>query len=369
MASSSAHIAEPRRPRHLLGCDPINLKPEINRLGNAARDSAGRRLRPDAGLMVAGVISYPVPRAELATSDDWRTYLEWRNACVEWLTRQFRQSLRSIVEHEDEAFRHIHAFMLPDLAPDGQMNWALAHPARHARVTAAHKGENKTGQNAAYIAVVTALADDFHDSVSRHFGHSRITVRRDRRSRGHHLEIRTYQQRLEDATGQIVLLSRERDELLAALAERRTVLDNRVHESAEGILSHLAQRLDALPVGSRAAAEIEDLLQIAGGLRRLALAGHSEAMEVTESGPASSGSDQNYDPGDEGLALSDPPILGYRDWGDDDDPRPDLELDVDHHDDDPDPEAPSDADFPGDRDDDSDYGDHLERFEDVDREG
>lgn len=321
LAPSSAHIEEPRQPRRLLGFDPVDLRPEIDRLAYMARDSRGRRLRTDAGLMIAGVISYPVLRSEIASPDDWLTYLEWRKASVEWLTRQFGQSLKSIVEHEDEAYRHIHAFMLPDLAPDGQMDWTIAHPARHARVAAAQKGRNKTEQNAAYIAAVRALADDFHDTVSRHFGHDRVTVRRDRRSRTHHLEIQTYQQRVDDAVRQIDLLARERDALLAALAD--------------------------------------------GDAGRLPLAGHSDALKVLEI--------QLFSLGDSGsgedLPLSDPPAGASWDWGGDDDPRPDVDLDVDCHDDDPDPEAPDAHHVPGDRDDDPDYGDQIERFEDVDPEG
>lgn len=315
MAQSSAHIEEPRQPRRLLGCDPVDLKPEIDKLANMARDSKGRRLRADAGLMIAGVISYPMLRTELVSSGDWLTYLDWRKASVDWFTRQFGQSLKSIVDHEDEAYRHIHAFMLPDLAPDGQMDWALAHPARHARVTAAQNGRNKTEQNAAYIAAVRALADDFHDTVSRHFGHDRVTVRRDRRSRAHHLEISTYQQRVDDAARQIDLLARERDELLAAL------------------------RL--------------------GGAGRPA--GHSEVPKVFEIGLTSlddSGSSEDEFPLSERFAEE------SSDWGGDDDRRADVDLD-----DDRDPEAPQAVDCPGDSDDDPDYSDQIDRFEDVDPEG
>jgi hypothetical protein len=228
MASSSAHIADPRKPRLLFGCDPISLKPETERLGRAARDGRGRRLRSDAGLMVAAVISYPLPRDAFVDENDWLTYVEWRTAAIDWLTRQFGECLKSIVEHQDEAYRHLHAFVLPEQAPDGQLDWSIAHPGRHARVSAARKGGNKTRQNAAYVAAMKALADDFHENVSARFGHARVTVRRDRRSREHHLEIQSYRQRLDDAIRRIAKLTRERDELLAVLSERATDLGARM---------------------------------------------------------------------------------------------------------------------------------------------
>lgn len=187
--SSCQHIATPQRPNRLLGPDPLELIATAKALHAAARDSRGRKLSPRAGVLVAIVASYPIPRDEISNAADRQLYQTWLAATRDWLIAQFEDRLYTVLEHVDERQFHLHAYAFPGLDAKGQLDWTHCHPGRAARQMAARNGEKPSHQNQAYNKAMRALLDDYHRFVSAQFGHARVTTRRDRRSRAHHLEV------------------------------------------------------------------------------------------------------------------------------------------------------------------------------------
>lgn len=186
--TATTHILTPSPPRQMIGMTPLQVGSEVKKLATLARDSRGRKLRSDAHLIMCLVLSFP----DLMNSseNEAQRYEHWVRLTLQWLTDQFGQQLSGAVEHIDESYRHIHAFVLPAVALDGQLEWGQIHPGRSAKKSAALAGASKRDQDDAYVAAMKSLQDDFHQAVSQHFGHARVSVQRPRRMRSEHLLIR-----------------------------------------------------------------------------------------------------------------------------------------------------------------------------------
>ena len=206
LATASGHLQAPRPPNILYGLAPADLVSPVQHLIQQAKDSRGRSLRSDAGVLAATVISYPIPRLAVKTEAGLMQYQQWRTATLHWLMQQFPTTLMSVVEHIDESQLHLHAFLVPPLKPDGQLCWAECHPGRAARQVAADRGLNKTAQNFAYQAAMKSWQDDFHSSVSARFGHDRTGPLRERRRREEHLKLAKLERQLAEAQATIASL-------------------------------------------------------------------------------------------------------------------------------------------------------------------
>lgn len=194
--NSSQHIEVPQPPRALYGPEPTGLITEVRHLFAEAKDSLGRQLRSDAGVLVGMVISYPIARSEVVTTETNATYRAWETTTLAWLKSRFPTTLRSVVQHQDETHLHLHAFLLPRLMPDGQLNWAGCHPGISARQSSARRGETKTTQNFRYIESMRGMQDDFFETVSIRFSHYRTGPLRERRSRAEHMKLRSLEKEL-----------------------------------------------------------------------------------------------------------------------------------------------------------------------------
>lgn len=186
--SATGHLSAPMPPRHLFGEPPLAIARDVRQLVKIAKDRGGRRLRSDAHLLMCAVASFPVPRHEVMRAG--QEYALWLELVMAWLKTQFGSHLAGVVEHEDEAHLHIHAFILPPVASDGQIQWNSVHPGRQSKKIAAEAGASARGQDEAYIAAMKVFQDGFHQAVSSRFDHARFATRRERRPRAHHLRIR-----------------------------------------------------------------------------------------------------------------------------------------------------------------------------------
>ena len=70
------HVPRPRPPILLHGPSLAELEAEIGTIHARSTDAAGRRLRKDASVLLAGVASYPRGGMEYIGSDDTRIPLE-----------------------------------------------------------------------------------------------------------------------------------------------------------------------------------------------------------------------------------------------------------------------------------------------------
>lgn len=181
---ATGHLTHPEPPTQLFGVSPVDAgRIALERLADAL-DSRGRRLRSDAAAMVAAVASYPVPRSIVMDPSDptqMTTYLRWRSLTEAWMQERFGDTLESIVEHTDESFLHVHGYAVPKLGDDRRLQLDSIHPGRAAVSAAIQAGQAKGRQQAIYKAAMKALQDDFHTSVSVHFGHERAGPKRRRK--------------------------------------------------------------------------------------------------------------------------------------------------------------------------------------------
>jgi len=211
------HIRYPAEPKLLFGISPIAAGEEAAARADRAVDAAGRRLRMDGVALIAGVVSYPMEKeavdAMLGSSDYYRF---WKHTVMEWLQAVFGEHLRSVVEHVDERWYHLHFYCVPPLGEDRRLRVDLVHPGRRAKAEAAARGASKPDQDRAYREGMRAFQDRFHAEVSREFGHQRVGPRRRRLAR----EARLLQRNAEDERRR---LREEADhEMAAAEAKARS---------------------------------------------------------------------------------------------------------------------------------------------------
>jgi hypothetical protein len=152
-----------------------------------AKDRRGRCLRCNGVVLAAGVVTYPLPVADMGGFvSDYDVYHLWVRRTLEWLLTQHGASLVSVVEHADEGHLHLHFFTLPEIGPNGRLKFELAHAGRRAVNAAIERGRTPAAQEAAYVNAMIAYQDSYHRDVSKFFGHDRFGPRRKRVERAVH---------------------------------------------------------------------------------------------------------------------------------------------------------------------------------------
>jgi hypothetical protein len=181
------HVRYPQEPRLLYGISPMEVGQKALRLSHMAKDRRGRRLRCNGVVLAAGVVTYPIPVAAMGQFvSDYDTYSLWVSRTLEWLLTQHGASLVSVVEHTDEGHLHLHYFTLPQIGPNGRLNFDLAHAGRHALNAAIERGRTPAARQAAYVNAMIDYQDGYHRDVSKFFGHDRYGPRRKRVERALH---------------------------------------------------------------------------------------------------------------------------------------------------------------------------------------
>lgn len=217
------HIQHPAEPRLLYGETLEEIAAAAKLISMQARDTKGRRLRRDGVVLIAGVVTYPVPRADMTGSIAEREFYEhWRTETVEWLVNSSDIAVRSIVEHTDEDYPHVHFFGLPMLTADFRLNFDAVHPGRKSAGEAAARGACRPAVRSAYVAAMVDWQDNYHRHVSARFGHQRLGPRRKRVTRERHMAIRRTERESEKARADLELqymLARTPEEV-AALARQ-----------------------------------------------------------------------------------------------------------------------------------------------------
>jgi hypothetical protein len=173
----------------IFGISPIEAGRLAIERADQARDAGVRnwRLRRDGVALLAGVVSYPIPRILVDTDPvDQDVYRLWCRQTLEWLQRGFGDHLKSVVEHRDENFYHLHFFIVPTLGPGNRLNVNQLHPGRYAKVVAAAEGADHKNAERSYRQGMRKWQDEFHRDVSAFFGHDRYGPRRMRVSNRQH---------------------------------------------------------------------------------------------------------------------------------------------------------------------------------------
>lgn len=180
-----AHVPFPAEPNILYGISPVEAGRIAQERALQARSPSGkRRLYKNGVALLAGVVSYPTPRAMVADDPaEHDRYYAWVDATCAWLRAQFGAHLLSVVEHVDERHYHMHFYVVPTLGPDNRLNVNELHPGRRAKAAAQAEGADHIHAERAYRAGMRAWQDDYHHEVSSRFNHDRYGPRRARVSR------------------------------------------------------------------------------------------------------------------------------------------------------------------------------------------
>jgi hypothetical protein len=217
------HIKHPAEPRLLYGETLEEIAAAATLISMQARDTKGRRLRRDGVVLIAGVATHPVPRADMTGSIAEREFYEhWKAETIEWLVNSSDIAVRCIIEHTDEEYSHLHFFALPTLTADFRLNFDAVHPGRKGAGEAAARGACRAAVQSAYVAAMVGWQDNYHRHVSARFGHQRLGPRRQRVTRERHKAIRQTERESDKARADLELrymLARTPDEV-AALARQ-----------------------------------------------------------------------------------------------------------------------------------------------------
>lgn len=201
------HVPRPRPPILLHGPSLAELEAEIGAIHARSTDAAGRRLRKDASVLLAGVASYPRGGIE---------YGYWKQCTLEWLQIEFGEHLRTVVEHTDETHPHLHFYVVN---PDGG-NVKDLHPG----FRAAKGAQTPKEQRLAYNTAMRAFQDRFWEHVAGPSGLARLGPGRQRMSRAQWTRVKF------GLPAQAALLQRAR-EITRGTGERDRQLRSFAHKT------------------------------------------------------------------------------------------------------------------------------------------
>ena len=177
-----AHVPQPSPPKTLHGLEANQLlswwdnvlEPKAKSTMVSTTKLGRRRQRSDTPTLLVAVASYPGPPNE----SDLR-YVAWRNRVMVWAQGYYGVNLRSILEHTDEPYGHLH--IVVDF--DGRSVKPLMAGHR-AAMDAKDMGRNDAEQGAAYLRGCKQLQDAFWQAVGAPCNLARMSASpRPRRSR------------------------------------------------------------------------------------------------------------------------------------------------------------------------------------------
>ena len=168
--NATPHIEAPQPPILHFGVKPSVAMKEAAEWAEQAKDASGRKLRVDGLCIAAGVISFP------ADAEGWP---EYRNDAIEWLKKKYGDNLKSVVEHTDEAYPHIHFYVVPKIGE----RFDSVHDGYRAANEAKANGLKKGPQNTAYKKAMKGWQDELHAACGIKFGLARTGPKRQRLTR------------------------------------------------------------------------------------------------------------------------------------------------------------------------------------------
>lgn len=241
------HVETPHPPVIVFGTDPLDARDYAIAQAGMAQDAVGRRLKPDALIMVAGVASYPLPRAEVENDSEARvSYADWEARVLAFVQGEYGAQLRSVIRHEDEPFLHLHAIAVPNLQSEGRLRIADVHPGLAARYLARAAGASRDEQKSASDNAMRALQDRYFRQVCEPCGHARASKRRPRGTRS---DWRLSEAIRADADARLAEFSASVSRIIAERDAQITELRNFIGKRDEELRllrSHFDGQIDAL---------------------------------------------------------------------------------------------------------------------------
>ena len=156
------HVESPQKPRIVYGSDPRAALYVARINSQNIKDKSGKKMRKDAPILIAGVISYPA----IEMPEDFL------QDAIDWLREDphFGDRLVSVVLHEDESYAHLHFYV----APEEGVRIQYYHPALH-HLRFIEEKLDKQAYNDEYKRCMSRWQDSFYESVSKKHGLDRIS--------------------------------------------------------------------------------------------------------------------------------------------------------------------------------------------------
>jgi hypothetical protein len=178
------HVANAQQPLLIHGISPLRTCDALEGLASQACSANGNKLRKDARILLAGVMSYPERMNNMNTHPlKDPEFIDWLKQSRRFLREYFGDDFKSAVVHFDETHPHIHFYCHQDLGKDFTLNLKEIHPglAAEQELRTQLKRKPKKAELAnANSQGLSSFQDDFHAVVSQNFGHKRSTVKRKR---------------------------------------------------------------------------------------------------------------------------------------------------------------------------------------------
>ena len=218
---ATSHVAKPKPPKLIYG-NLNGVEEAAKEWAESATDTIGRKLRKDGLCLLAGVVS---------VADDFEDWENYKKRVLIFLRQEYGPRLRAVIEHEDEAHRHIHFFCVPRIGE----RFDLIHDGKAAILAAKQSGIKLKGDlNSAYRLAMTGLQQRFHTTCSVQFGLTRRGPGRRRLSRGEWVlerenakaiaeKIKVLESKVDSLERQNSKLEMERNNAQGALREFRVV--------------------------------------------------------------------------------------------------------------------------------------------------
>ena len=206
------HVDEPQAPTFLIGdADTVRaLAVEIDEKCERVKASKGRAVRKDAHVLLAGVASFPRSLQD-AEPETWAL---WESLTLAWLQGKYGDDLRAVLRHDDEAYPHLHFFVL---SRDPMTYDAKALHDGYAAVASSGVPSMTKEGGAVYNDAMRDFQSDYYAKVGHPCGLHRDGPRRVRKTRQQYK--REQRENRERVALDAAVLAAQADMLDAAAAE------------------------------------------------------------------------------------------------------------------------------------------------------
>lgn len=226
-AKSCKHVENVKKPIQLFGSIE-DVEKLCDDYANSIKDKSGRKMRADAPVCLAGVIS---------AFDDKNGWNEYKYDCIKWLQKQWGDRLRCVVEHTDEPHPHIHFYIIPHAGE----KLASIHPGKAAAEAAASKKMLKGKQNDAYKQAMSAFQQRFYSDLSIKYGLTKDGPKRARLSRKAWKTQKRQAQQIAELTQKTEELQKDLNEEIGAKFLEKQTLKKKYREEIDRLNKKLVK--------------------------------------------------------------------------------------------------------------------------------
>ncbi len=238
------HVSVPEEALLIHGVQPTVMCQQLEALADEAKGANGNKLRKDARILLAGVVSYPKRMREFSEHPlKDKEFRQWLTQSRRFLRDHFGKDLRSAVVHLDESHPHIHFYCHQDLALDLTLDLKRAHPGLRKEAQLRQQLKRKPKKRELASSNSEGLAqfqDAFFHAVSNDFGHQRTTLKRQRLKQSAFKEQRQAQRQIDQL--------QQRQVKIEDLEEHVQVLTQDIETQQQTItrLQHYTHQLERL---------------------------------------------------------------------------------------------------------------------------